>query len=119
MESIPCPDHPLQLVCRFGMGSPKNWDAIASGLIDVLFVFLDDATYEVPAALPELLFRQFSTKGRVSAMSRRLAGDLVRKASDRMQIEIDKVRRPPPTPTPQKQQKKGRSDPALDAAAWM
>ena len=101
------------------MGSPKNWDAIASGLIDVLFVFLDDATYEVPAALPELLFRQFSTKGRVSAMSRRLAGDLVRKASDRMQIEIDKVRRPPPTPTPKKQQKKGRSDPALDAAAWM
>ena len=66
---------------------------MSSGLVDLLYVFLDDATYELPAALPELLLRQFVTKARVSATSRRLAAEVIRKAADRMQLELEKVQR--------------------------
>jgi hypothetical protein len=75
-----------------GARSAKNWDVVASGLVDVLFSLVDDAAMEVPVGVLELLLRQYLEKTRVSATARRLASDVVRKGSDRLQVELDKVR---------------------------
>jgi len=77
--------------------SANNWDAVASSLVDLLYVFFDDNAFDVPAAALDAIFGHFLPSNKhATPKGRRLAAELLRKCVDQMQLEFEKVRPHPP-----------------------
>jgi len=73
--------------------SANNWDAVASSLVDLLYVFFDDNAFDVPAAALDTIFGHFLPSNKhATPKGRRLAAELIRKCVDQMQLEFEKVR---------------------------